>query len=426
MGISAVSAADVQRTRVTIPEALEIILESVSRVGAETVGIEAAQGRVLAEEVRSERLIPPRDNSAMDGFAVRTEDLSAVPDLLRVVEDLPAGSDPGRKLGPGEVARIMTGAPIPAGADAVVMVESTEAVNSGVGEESVRVMERVAPGQNIRRAGSDVSPGTQVGEPGRPLGPAGLGMLAAIGRTRVSVRARARVAILATGDEIVEPDALRDDGRIASSNSYALCAAVTEIGALPVYLGIAPDRPDEIEARLREALRCDAVVTTGGVSVGDRDHIKGVLAKLGGQLRLWRVQMKPGAPLAFSVLEDRPVFGLPGNPVSTLVTFEQFVRPALLQMMGHDRIYRPVAIARLEDAYRKPPGRAHFARVTLERRGTELFARLTGDQSSGVLLSMLRADALAMIAADTEELPPGSEVPVQLLDRSDLCPEPGF
>lgn len=418
----------IQRTSVTIAQAREIILDSIFPLGSERIGIEVAQGRVLAEELRSERLIPPLDNSAMDGFAVRAQDLDRVPATLRVVEDLPAGRATDRKLGPGEAARIMTGAAIPRGADAVVMVEATEAADSsrdGKGG-SVRVLGGVQPGENIRRAGADVSPGTLIGGPGTRLAPAAVGMLAAIGRTQVRVAARPRVAILATGDEIVEPDQLGDDGRIASSNSYALCAAVSEIGAVPVYLGIAPDRPDEIEATFREALRCDAVVSTGGVSVGDRDYVKGVLAGMGGSLRLWRVQMKPGAPLAFCVLDGCPVFGLPGNPASTLVTFEQFVRPGLLRMMHHRQIYRPVEAAVLQDAYSKPPGRLHLVRVTLERRSGVLRARLAGDQSSGVLLTMMRADGLAVVEAETTQLPAGSEVRVQLLGRDDLREEPGF
>ena len=428
MGTFADPPDGIQRTRVTIAEAREIILDSLSPLGSEGVGIELARGRVLAEELRSDRLIPPRDNSGMDGFAVRAQDLGRLPATLRVVEELPAGRATHRKLGPGEAARIMTGAAIPQGADAVVMVEATEeAPSSGDAPRgSVRVLASVRPGENIRRAGADVMPGTLIGGPGTRLGPAAVGMLAAIGRTQVRVAARPRVAILATGDEIVEPDQLTDDGRIASSNSYALCAAVSEIGAVPVYLGIAPDRPDEIEARFREALRCDAVVSSGGVSVGDRDYVKRVLSEMGGRLRLWRVQMKPGAPLAFCTLDNRPVFGLPGNPVSTLVSFEQFVRPALLRMMHHRRIYRPVEAAVLLDPYSKPLGRLHLVRVTLERRSGALDARLAGDQSSGVLLSTVRADGLAIVEAGTTQLPAGSEVRVQLLGRDDLQAEPGF
>jgi molybdopterin molybdotransferase len=315
----------------------------------------------------------------------------------------------------------MTGAAIPDGADAVVMVERTRARGA-----EVEVLETAATGDNVRRAGSDVSPGDAIASAGDVLRPALVGMLAALGRSSALVRARPRVAVLATGDEIVEPEALRDDGRIASSNSYTLCAALAEIGAEPVYLGIAPDRPDAIEARLREALRCDAAITTGGVSVGDRDYARSVLAGLGGSMRLWRIAVRPGAPMAFAVVDGRPVFALPGNPVSTLVAFEELVRPALLRMMGHRRVYRPVAPAILDEDYRKPAGRLHLVRVRLALRDGALHARPTGDQSSGILLSMVRADALAIVPAEVNRVAAGSEVLVQLLARDDLREEPGF
>src|SRR5262245_33354967 len=245
---------EAEHLAVSVAEARELILGSVRGLGVETVGIGEAGGRVLAEEVRSEISIPPADNSAMDGFAVRAEDAARVPATLRVVLDLPAGKRPDRKLAPGEAARIMTGAAVPEGADAVVMVEDTE----GQGDQ-VRILAAAKAGQNVRRAGSDVRPGTVIASPGAVLRAPHLGMLAALGRTQVAVRARPRVAVLATGDELVEPDRLRDDGRIVSSNSYALCAALREIGAEPVYLGISPDEPEEIANRFRAALACDAV-----------------------------------------------------------------------------------------------------------------------------------------------------------------------
>jgi molybdopterin molybdotransferase len=409
------------RSTVSVAEARELILAAAPALGRETVGLERATGRVLAEEIRAGVLIPPEDNSAMDGYALRSADAAKAPSLLRVVDDLPAGKRSERAIGVGEAARIMTGAAIPAGADAVVMVEDTTVVG-----EQVRVQSAPSLGQHIRRAGSDVRPGLVVGTPGDVLRAPLVGMLAALGRTQVAVRARPRVAVFATGDELVEPDRLRADGRIASSNSYALSAALREIGAEPVYLGIAPDEPDQIATHFREALACDAVISTGGVSVGDRDWIKQVLADLGGNMRLWRIRMKPGAPLAFVTIGERPVFGLPGNPVSTLVTFEQFVRPCLLRMMGHTRVYRPVESALLDEAYDKPKGRAHFVRVTLERKGGALHARPTGEQTSNILLSMVRADGLAFVPEDTTRVEAGARVPVQLLHSDDLQVEPGF
>jgi molybdopterin molybdotransferase len=410
-----------ERSGVSVAEARELILSSVPVLGRESIGLAEATRRVLAEAIRSEISIPPEDNSAMDGYALRAADAARPPTLLRVVEDLPAGKRSLRKLGPGEAARIMTGAAIPDGADAVVMVEDTATEG-----EQVRVQRAPELGQHVRRAGSDVRPGTPIAEAGAILRAPLLGMLAALGRTQVMVRARPRVAVLATGDELVEPDRLRDDGRIVSSNSYTLAAALREIGAEPVYFGIAPDEPDEIEVRFREALRCDAVISSGGVSVGDRDWIKQVLTGLGGRMRLWRIRMKPGAPLAFVMVGERPVFGLPGNPVSTLVTFEQFVRPCLLRMMGHSRVYRPVESAVLDVPYAKPAGRAHFTRVMLERRPDGLHARPTGDQSSNILLSMVHADGLAFFPEDATRVDAGERVPVQLIHSDDLRTEPGF
>jgi molybdopterin molybdotransferase len=409
------------RVFVTVAEARELIVGSVEPLGGEMVGLAGAAGRVLLEHVRAARVIPPLDNSAMDGYAVRAEDAASVPATLVVVEELPAGRRTDRKLGPGEAARILTGAAIPPGADAVVMQEHAE-----VDGDRLRVLRRVEPGENIRVAGSDVEPSTTVATSGAVLRPAHVGMLAAVGRTQVRVATRPRVAILATGDELVEPDRLEDDGRIVSSNSYALEAAIRDAGAAPVYLGIAPDEPDAIAERFRQALQCDAVISTGGVSVGDRDWIKGVLAELGGQMRLWRVQMKPGAPLAFVLLDGTPVFGLPGNPVSTLVAFEQFVRPALLKMMGHTKLYRPVERAIFAETYRKSADRLHFVRVQLESRDGQLYARPTGDQSSAILLSMVRADALAVVPAESTKVASGSEVLVQLIHRDDLRERPGF
>ncbi len=410
-----------EREDITVQEARDIVFDSVRALGGETVSLRDATERILLEDFVADRRIPPLDNSAMDGFAVRAADTGEVPVTLRVVEDLPAGRFTKRTIGAGEAAKIMTGAAIPDGADAVVRVEDTEPDGEGV-----RILEPARVGLNVRAAGGDVEPGTRIAEAGEILRPAHVGMLAALGRTVVRVGGRPRVAILATGDEIVEPDRLRDDGRIATSNSYSLQAAVAAAGAEPVYLGIAPDRPEVIADRFREALRCDVVVSIGGVSVGEHDHVKSVLASLGGRMRLWRVRMRPGAPLAFVVLEGRPVFGLPGNPVSSLVSFEQFVRPALLRMMGHRRVFRPVEEAVLVDGYEKPAGRLFFVRVRLEEEKGELRARVTGDQSSGVLLSMVHADGLAIVPPEATSVPPGARVPVQLLDRDDLREEPGF
>jgi molybdopterin molybdotransferase len=415
------TAVQSERESVPVQEARALILDAIHPLGTETVGLLNAAGRVLAEDVRAGVVIPPHDNSAMDGFAVRAQDLREVPASLRVVDDLPAGRRATRKLGPGEAARIMTGGEVPEGADSIVMIEDTEPADG-----QVRVLAEVSVGQHVRRAGSDVRPGLVVAAEGELLRAAHIGMLASIGRTVVQVSRRPRVAVLSTGDELVEPDRLTDDGRIVTSNSYNLQAALREIGCEPVYLGIARDDPQLIEDRFREALGCDVVLSTGGVSVGDRDWIKQVLAGLGGQMRLWRVRMKPGAPLAFVSVAGTPVFGLPGNPVSTLVAFEEFVRPALLRMMRHERIFRPVVQVKLAEDYRKPSGRLHFVRVVLEGDGPERVARPTGDQASNILLSMVRADGLAIVPEAATLVEAGTCVPVQLIGSADLASSPGF
>jgi len=411
----------VERISVPLAEARDIILGSIQPLGSEVVGLLDAGGRVLTEEIRAGRTVPPLDNSAMDGYAVRAEDTLRVPSTLRVVDSLPAGRRATRALGPGEAARIFTGAPIPPGCDAVVMQEHTEADG-----HRVTVLRAAKSGDHIRRAGCDVTPDTLIAATGTLLRPAHLGMFAALGRTQIRVSRRPRVAVLATGDELVEPDRLRDDGKIVTSNSYSLVSALLDIGADPVYLGIIPDRPGQIADAFREALRCDAIISSGGVSVGDHDWIKQVLAGLGGELRLWQVRMRPGAPLAFVTAHGVPVFGLPGNPVSTLVSYEQFVRPSLLRMMNRLSVFRPVERATLAEDFEKQPGRMHLVRVLLQERDGRRFAFLSGDQGSAILLSMVRAQGLAIIPEATSRIAAGSDVLVQLIERDDLRPEPGF
>jgi molybdopterin molybdotransferase len=417
------------RTDLTASEALALVLAEARVLPTERVDIRAAQGLVLAEEIVSARRLPPADNSAMDGYAVRRADLASAsperPVLLRVVFDVPAGGRAPAPLGAGEAARILTGAPVPAGADAVVRQEDAE--RSG---DRVRIARCPEPRESIRDAGEDVEIGAQVLAPGCALGPAHAGLLASLGRSIVSVHQRPRVAILSSGDELVEPDGDVAGGRIVSSNSYTLAAQCREEGAEPVYLGIAGDTPEALEARFRGGLRADLIVSSAGVSVGDRDHVRDVLAKLGCELRFWGVRIKPGYPLAFGLLPGDPgalVFGLPGNPVSAMVTFEQFVRPALRKMTGHRSLFRPLLRARVEERLAKKPGRLHFVRVELSRRGDAIVARSTGNQSSGVLTSMVRGHGLLVFPAEAHELRPGDEATVQLLDESFFASqEPGF
>lgn len=400
------------RQDLSVAEALEAVLEEARPLGAETVAAADALGRVLAEPVASSRDLPPADNSAMDGYALRARDATAAPVVLSVAGEVAAGEVAGGSLEPGQAVRIFTGAPIPPGADCVVRQEDTQREG-----DRVRLLRAPELGEHVRRAGEDVAAGESVLEPGSVLGAAHLGMLASLGRTVVSVRRRPRVAILSGGDELVEPDGDVSGGRIVASNSYSLAAQCRQAGAESFYLGIARDDPADLEQRLRAALGADVLVSSAGVSVGDRDHVRPVLEKLGCAMRFWGVLMKPGFPLVFGRFDPGPlVFGLPGNPVSAMVTFEQFVRPALLTLQGYTRRFRPRVRARLTETLRKPAGRLHFVRVELERCGDEIRARPTGNQSSGVLRSMTRAHGLLVFPADATELSEGDEASVQVLD----------
>jgi molybdopterin molybdotransferase len=406
------------RTGVSVEEARAIVLEAVSPLEAERVPAALALGRILAEPIASTRTLPPADCSAMDGYAVRAADLAAAseaaPVALPVVFEVAAGGRGSRPLRAGEAARIFTGAPIPDGADTVVMQEHVTA-------EDGAVRFRTAPrrADHVRPAGEDVRAGDLVLEPGAALGPSQLGMLAALGRTQVAVRRRPRVAILSGGDELVEPDEPVDGGRIVSSNSYALAAQCREAGAEPTLLGIARDTAADLEQRLRAGLHADVLVSSAGVSVGDHDHVRPVLEKLGCSLVFWGVKMKPGYPLVFGRFagERGPlVFGLPGNPVSAMVTFEEFVRPALRKLAGFRALFRPTVAATLAETLAKGAGRAHFVRVSLARSGEGWRATTTGNQSSGVLRSMVLAQGLLLFPAEATELRAGATVRVQVLD----------
>ena len=405
------------REGLSVTEAQSVVLETTGVLGAETISAWEAAGRVLTESVRATRCHPPADCSAMDGYAVRRADLlgasEARPIGLPVVFEVPAGGQALRRIEPGESARIFTGAPLPPGTDAVVRQEDTRAENG-----RVEILVEPDPREHVRDAGEDFQVGDLLIEAGTVLGPAHLGVLASIGRSIVAVHQQPTVAILSGGDELVEPDRVADDGRIVSSNSYTLAAQCREVGARPVYLGIAEDTPAAIEARLRAGLRADVIVSSAGVSVGDHDHVRAVLEKLGCRLLFWGVYMKPGYPLVFGVIEATGtlVFGLPGNPVSTAVTFEQFVRPALRKLMGHRQLYRPVVKARLSERMKKGRGRMHFVRVSLTREGAEIVATPTVNQSSGVLTSLVRGQGLAIFPSELESLAAGSEVDVQIID----------
>ena len=413
------------REGLSVAEAQQLILEATAPLGCETVGFPEAQGRILAEPVVASRTLPPEDNSAMDGYAVRAADVAGAPVHLPVVFAVAAGGHAPRALEGGEAARILTGAPLPQGADAVVRQEDTERRG-----DRVRIDVAVPAGEHVRLAGEDVRLGETILEGGARLGPAHLGILASLGRTLVSVHQRPQVALLSGGDELVEPDGDVAGGRIVSSNSYTLAAQCRELGAEPHYLGIARDDPADIERRLRAGLGSDALVTSAGVSVGDRDHVRPVLEKLGCRLLFWGVRMKPGYPFVFGCFEGGRgplVFGLPGNPVSAMVTFEQLVRPALLRMAGHEALFRPRITATVGETLTKKAGRLHFVRVLLDREGHRMVARTTGNQSSGVLRSMIEAQGLLIFPAEATRIAEGETAQVQVLDPNVLAANgPGF
>jgi len=406
------------KTGLTPAEALEIVLQEATPLGAETVATERSRDRILAEVITSTRQLPPSDNSAMDGYAVRVADLARAsrdnPVELAVEFEVAAGMVPDRSVEAGRAARIFTGAAIPAGADAVVRQEDTERDGG-----RVSIFVRPSAGEHIREAGEDIRIGDRVLETGASMGAAEIGVLASLGRSVVAVHQRPRVAILSGGDELVEPDGEIAGGRIVSSNSYSIAAQCREAGARPTYLGIARDTPDEISRRMLAGMRSDVLISSAGVSVGDRDYVRGVLDKLGCTLRFWGVEMKPGYPLAFGRFDAAGgplMFGLPGNPVSAMMTFEQFVRPALRKMAGHSRLFRPTIRARLTERLEKKPGRLHFVRVVVERDGDEFNARSTGNQSSGVLRSMIQARGLLVFPAEASVLREGDYATVQVLD----------
>lgn len=400
----------------SVREAQTRILDRIRPLPPERVSLAAALGRVVPEPVLSRVDVPPWDNSAMDGYAVRADEVRKG-EALPVALDVPAGSPADRSLPVGAAARIMTGAPLPSGADAVVPVELTSGPR-GRGEfaavdEPVRFAGPIAAGDHIRRRGEDVRRGEPAIPEGTVLGPAEIAMAATVGRAALTVRRRPRVAIVSTGDELVDIERAGAPNRIVNGNAYGLAAAVEEVGGIPVVAPIAPDDPRAIRKVVRAALECDAAITIGGVSVGERDHVRDALESEGVRIEFWRVAIKPGGPTAFGLTPDgRPVFGLPGNPVSAMVTFEAFARPALLRMTGRRRCFRRSIRARLAEPVRGRRDKTQWLRGRLARDGDGWSVTPTGPQGSGILSSMVAADALVIVPPDSDELPVGTEVEV--------------
>jgi molybdopterin molybdotransferase len=400
---------------ISFEEARQIVLDHAGELEPVKMELLNTLGLVLAEDVISPEKIPPFDNSAMDGFAVIARDTVAVspenPVELTVLEDEPAGKVSTKRVISGTTVRIMTGAPIPEGADAVVKVEDTE--GSG---KLIKVLHPTKEGENIRRAGEDISLGETVLRRGSLFGPAEIGLLASLGKPRVKVFRPARVAIITTGDELLEIDQPLAPGKIRNSNAYALEAQVREIQAEPVPLGIVEDTKEAVTAKISEGLKkADVILTTGGVSVGEYDVVKDVMDSMGASLKFWKVAQKPGKPLAFWILKGKLVFGLPGNPVASMVCFEEYVRPAVRKMMGHQKLFRPEAEAILREDIKKKPGRLHFVRVKLMHEDGQYYASSTGPQGSGILKSMALADGLALVPPEATLLKAGDRVRVHLI-----------
>ena len=399
---------------IAVEEAIHRILDQIHPLGKERLNILQSLGRVLGEDIIAPRNIPPWHNSAMDGYAVRWQDIQNASSkkgvVLTVLADLPAGRIFRGEVNPGEAVRIMTGAPLPQGADTVVQVEDTEKAG-----DQVKILAAPEKGKNIRQAGEDVTAGERILEEGNLLRPAHIGLLASMQRSLASVYQAPRVAILSTGDELLEIDEPWEEGKIVNSNSYSLAAQVLECGALPLQLGIARDKPGDLSAKIQQGLTADILVTSGGVSVGDYDLVKGMLQELG-KMNFWKVAMRPGQPLAFGEVFGKPLFGLPGNPVSSMVSFEQFVRPSILKMAGHRNLFRATVKARLGENIEKKAGLIHFIRCRLVHEGELIYAWTTGEQGSGILSSMVKAQGLIVLPPEENLARAGQEVNVILLD----------
>ena len=414
----------------SVEEARSRILDLFQPLESERKPILEALGQVLAEDVVSPMSIPPLANSAMDGYAVRFRDVvgatSDSPTPLRVIGQVAAGQLPDTEVVPGTTVRIMTGGPIPPGADAVAPFEDTneyDLKSMGVGLDDITEIKVNIPaseGANVRPAGQDITRGQMVLSKGTLLRPSEVGVLASVGRDMVEVVRRPVVAVIATGDELMEPGEPVAPGKIYDSNSYSVAAAILRYGGVPRFLGIARDNIESMTAKLDEALDADLLLTSAGVSRGDYDIVKDLLASRG-EVAFWSVRMRPAKPLAFGVFPGPggrrvPHVGLPGNPVSALVAFEELVRPAILRMLGRTDLDKPTIRAELEEDVVNTDGRRVFARVVVTRRNGRYYACLTGDQGSGVLTSMALANGLAICPEDVPRMKAGEEVDVQMLD----------
>ena len=398
---------------ISVREAAGRIVAGVPVLGTEEVPLLAALGRILAEEVKSPMDLPAHTNSAMDGYAVRSDDVRGAsagqPVTLRIVDEVPAGRFPARPVGPGEATRIFTGAPLPPGSDGVIRQEDTERVG-----DEVRILSDRDAGRNFRLAGEDLKKGRKVFGYGTLLGAAQIGVLASIARATVRVHRRARVAIIASGDEIADIDQaaeIRSGRKTASSNSYTLHALIRDSGAVPVPMGIAADTLDSVREKLeRAAAETDLIVSTAGVSVGEHDFVRDALLSLNATLDFWRVRMRPGSPLGFAHVGRVPWIGLPGNPVSTMVCYELYVRPAVRRMQGHRALFRRPLPVTLSETVKTSGKLTHFLRAIVTEKNGRWLAKLTGPQGSGILTSMAAANALLIVPEELNEVQSGESL----------------
>lgn len=416
---------------ISVEDALDRILSLVEVLSGEETPLLDCLGQVLDEDIYAPFNVPPEDNSAMDGYAVQSASIQGAsdkhPKFLRVVGEVAAGSVPEAVVGERTCVRIMTGASLPQGADVVVPFEGTDEVErkkSSLPKSEVGIRCSLPVGANIRRGGEDIAKGGLVMKRGTMLSPAAIGVLASVGKASARVIRRPLVGILATGDEVIDINQPLSPGKIYSSNSYSLASQVMNCGGIPRLLGIAPDDFVQLSAALRRGLDCDMLITSGGVSMGDYDVVKQVLAA-DGVISFWTVRMKPGKPLAVGTFTREsgkkiPHLGLPGNPVSSMITFEVFARPTIHKMMGKKNSSQSGLLAIMEDSVENSDGRRVFVRVVVTKKGDEYFARLTGAQGSGILTSMIKANGLAVIPETVRVVSPGDTVEVIMFDWAEV------
>ncbi len=413
---------------ISVEQALDSVLNSVAALESEERPILDSLGQVLAEDIYADINVPQHDNSAMDGYALRAEDSHGAsmkqPKLLRVIETVPAGHIARYKVEPGTAIRIMTGAPIPRGADCVVRFEDTDEMCRRQPSVEIGITREAAMGSNLRHAGEDIVRGSKALTQGMLIRPSEVGVLASMGIGKVRVIRQPRVAILSTGDEINDINEPLSLGKIYNSNTYSLAALIKSYGAIPVVLGVAKDNEDSVLAKIRQGLDADLLLTSGGINTGDYDLVKNFLATQG-EISFCSVRMKPGKPLAFGMIEGInkagkrravPHFGLPGNPVSCMVTCELFVRPAILKMMGSKDLFKPAIEAIMQNSKIDSCGTRTFARAVVSKRDGRYYAQVTDHQKSGMLISMSLANGLVIIPEDKDGVRPGDKVQVMMLD----------